>query len=146
MRGWRPSPCSCSTTTCQRSLPWEEELLLSVRRLRWEEGAVAPSLIPSAEDPSRRGLLRVRPQGGLASAQTTYKIPFRGGYHCRLFLFPCFLFQSLGNVLSPPAVRPNPPAAKAPAFAPVLVMATLAAELQDSTLSDPRVAVDLRAG
>ena len=59
---------------------------------------MAPSLVP-AEDPSKRELLRFRPQGGLASALTT-SILSRGGYHWRLSPFLCFPSQSLGSVLS----------------------------------------------
>ena len=48
--------------------------------------------------------------------------------------------------MPPSAVRSHPSTAKTPAFAPILVMATLTAEPQDSTLSDPRVAVYLWTG
>ena len=48
--------------------------------------------------------------------------------------------------MPPSAVCSHPSTAKAPAFAPVLVMATLAAEPQNSALSDPRVAVYLWTG
>ena len=48
--------------------------------------------------------------------------------------------------MPPSAVCSHPSTAKTPAFAPVLVVATLAAEPQNSTLSDPRVAVYLWTG
>ena len=46
--------------------------------------------------------------------------------------------------MPPSAVCSHPSTTKAPALAPILVVATLAAEPQNSTLSDPRVAVYLR--
>ena len=79
-----------------------------------------------------RAPLRVRPQGGLASAQTTWTL-CHGGCHSPLCLFPWRLFQSQENVHASIGVCSHPSTTKAPALAPILVVATLAAEPQNST-------------
>ena len=145
MRGWRPSPCSCSTTTCQRSLPSGG-------------GALAfgpPSPLGGGGggaffDSVGGGSVEVRAPEDSAPGRSRQRPddldPFPRWVPGAFALPLASLSKAWEAFCSPPAVRPNPSAAETPAFAPVLMVATLAAKSQRSPLSDAGETVYLRTG